>query len=101
MARKDDLRTALHHVCHLLHNGFRGTAQMFESHADEFTVVCDIPERHPYPTFVRMCRERLMSTNPNAIVETRDVQPMMIYNQGPDQAPTKLHRVFLSVRQKQ
>ena len=105
MARKEDLRTALHHIAHLTHHGFRGTCQMYESSPDEFTVLCDLTDnmqmtRNGDP-FVRMCRERLLNTNPNAIVECRDYQSIMIYNNGPEQAPTNLHRVFLRVRHRE
>jgi hypothetical protein len=98
-----DLRTALHHLCQVV-GSYRGTAQMYESTTDEFTVVCDFPEsqltiRGPDAVvpFLRECRTRLMTTNPDAIVEARDYQPLTITG-GPGNAPQTIHRVFVRVK---
>jgi hypothetical protein len=79
-----DLRTALHHLCHCA--GYhRVTVQMYESTAEDFTVVIDIPEsqltmRGPdaVAPFVKERRQRLLTTNPDADVIVRGYQPLMI-----------------------
>jgi hypothetical protein len=96
-----DLRTALHHLIFVT-GAHRGTLQMYERGPDEFTVSIDIPDNQlvtmDISPFLQECGKRLMMTNPDALVECRDYQPLTIHG-GPGTAPQRIHRLFVRVRE--
>jgi len=81
---------------------------MYESNAPhDFTVVIDFPEnqlslRGPDAVvpFLAECRQRLMTTNPDAVVVARDYQPLTITG-GPGSTPQHIHRLFVTVKERQ
>jgi hypothetical protein len=99
----EDLRTALHHLCHVSH-AYRGTVQMYESNQHDFTVVVEFPEsqmslRGPEAVvpFLAEVRKRFMTTNPDAICEAKDYQPLQISG-GFGSTPQYIHRLFVTVK---
>ncbi len=88
-----DLHTAMHHLAHITH-AYRGHCSLYESFPQEFTAVCDIPDNQvpnldDVSPFLSLCRQRLLNTNTNTILECRDYQRLSI-NNGPP-----VHRLFL------
>lgn len=62
-------------------------------------MVCDIPDNQlcnldDVSPFLSLCRQRLLSTNPNTILECRDYQQLVI-TAGASGYPSRVHRLFL------
>jgi hypothetical protein len=100
-----NLKDALHHIAWVSHC-FRGSCTLYESNEQEFTAVCDFPESQLTPRgpeavkpFLAECRQRILTSAPDAIVEVRDYQQPMITSGPPGSAPQHIHRVFLTVRE--